>query len=469
MHRRTVALAAAALPFAALPAIAQQRRIGIRLSHGLRGAPLAWLQQQAARFNASQDACTLTLVEKEMFARLLDRDAQLSLLPDHATPMILALDRVSLQRPAVPAFRPLHQLLAETGVAIDLEAIPPGVRGPCAEVPRPQESFHSLQRRLVAMPHTAFTAVMSVNLDALGRAGLSATAFSTWAEVRAAALRIKAAGAAPQAIAASWPAWTMFEQMAAIHDAPFATHRNGFDAEAEWLQRPDGPAPGLLLTGPFFRHHLRFLGDLQRQGLYLHQGRGAEADALFAAGRCAIAFGASADHARLRRQAPFRATSLPLPYHAELVQAPRNAHAGGSGLWLRDATADEARGAAEFCRFIASPGESRWWHATTGYAPITVAGADARGPAADAAVLQLARSEATPHSAGLRLGFMAGIREDIGQALEAVFQGRQRPDQALEQANARGSAAQQEFRRVHGRNRNGLFGWNAREEAGGPA
>lgn len=466
MRRRSIALAAAALPFAALPAIAQQRRIGIRLSHGPRGAHAASLREQVARFNASQDACTLTLVEEEMFGRLVRRDVQLSLLPDHATPMILALDRVALEPPSVPAFRPIDQLLAETGVAIDVGAIPAGVRGPCTGVQQPEQIA---QRRLVAMPHTAFTAVMSVNLDAFDRARLSAPALSTWAQVRAAARRIKAARAAPQAIAASWPAWTMFEQMAAIHDAPFANYRNGFDVGTQWLRASAPPVFGLSLTGPFFRHHLRFLQELQREGLYADQGRGAGADALFAAGRCAIAFGASADHARLRRQAPFRSASLPLPYHADLVQAPRNAYASGSSLWLRSATPDEARAAAEFCRFIASPGESRWWHATTGYAPITVAGAAAQDLAADAAVRQLTRTEVTPHSAGLRLGFMADIRESIGQAMEAVFQGRQRPDQALEQANASGSALQQNFLRVHGRNRNGLFGWNAREEAGGPA
>jgi len=337
--------------------------------------------------------------------------------------------------------RPVHQLLAEANIQLDPSQYLAGVRG----------YYSDTQGRLVSMPHNSSSAVMWLNLSAFERAGLSTTELPrTWEQVREAARRIRATNAAPCAITTAWPTWVMFEQMSAIHDVPFATQANGFGGMNAELQ----------LTGPFFQKHVQFLLDMQREGLFRYAGRESAGDPLFPNGECAISFNSSAGRARIEREAQFRWASVPLPYHADVIQQPRNGVIGGASLWVltaRNRTAEEYRGVAEFFRFISQAEQDLWWHQVTGYVPITLAayeqaqrmGYYQQNPGADAAIIQLSRAQPTPSSQGFRLGGFVEIRNIIQEELERAFQGQQTAAQALENANRRGNVVLRNFERAN--------------------
>jgi sn-glycerol 3-phosphate transport system substrate-binding protein len=342
---------------------------------------------------------------------------------------------------AGPAIRPVHQLLAESGVELDPKRYLGGVRG----------YYSDSQGRLISMPYNSSSAIMWINLDAFQKAGLSTTELpKTWGEIRAAAEKLKAANATPVPITTAWPTWVQFEQMAAIHDVAFATKANGFEGMDTQLQ----------LTQPFFIKHVEMLLGLQKDGLFRYAGRDNTGDALFPKGEAAISFNSSGNRARFSRESQFRWASVPLPYHADVIQAPKNGVIGGASLWVlsgRNRPAAEYKAVAEFFRFISDVDQDLWWHKTTGYVPITLAAyekAKAEGyyqqnPGADAAITQLSRAEPTPNSMGFRLGGFVEIRNIIQEELEKALQGQQTATQAMENANRRGNVVLRNFERAN--------------------
>lgn len=439
MHRRTLlAGAALALAVTAAPASAQQRT-EIQFWYALGGALGEIVQEQVKRFNESQTRYTVTATYKGSYVETMT--GAIAAWRAGNPPHIVQVFEVgtATMMAAGPAIKPVHQLLAEAGITLDPKQYLGGVRG----------YYSDTEGRLVSMPHNSSSAVMWVNLDALEKAGVQGVP-RTWREVRAAAEKIKATGAAPCAVTTAWPTWVMFEQQSAIHNVAMASKANGFGGLDTELQ----------LTQPFFIKHVQFLLDLQRDGLFKYAGRDSAGDALFPSGECAISFNSSAGRARIEREAKFRWASVPLPYHDDVVQSPGIGVIGGASLWVltaRNRTAEEYRGVAEFFRFISRPEQDQWWHQMTGYVPITLAGyekAKAEGyyeknPGADAAIIQLSRAEPTPNSSGFRLGGFVEIRNIIQEELERAFQGQQTAQQAMEAANRRGNAVLRAFERAN--------------------
>jgi sn-glycerol 3-phosphate transport system substrate-binding protein len=242
----------------------------------------------------------------------------------------------------------------------------------------------------------------------------------------------------------------MYEQMAAIHDIPFASRANGFE----------GMDAELRLSAPFFQKHTEFLLALQKDGLFRYAGRDAAGGNLFPAGEAAISFNSSAGRAQVEREAKFKWASVPLPFHDDVIAAPKNGVLGGASLWTfsaRNRPAEEYRAVAEFYRFISDVDQDLWWHKVTGYVPITSAAYDkargenyyAQNPGADAAIIQLSRAEPTPNSMGFRLGGFIEIRNIIQEELEKGFQGQQTAAPALEAATRRGNVVLRNFERAN--------------------
>lgn len=477
MHRRILlAGAALALAVAAAPASAQNRT-EIQFWYALGGALGEVVQEQVKRFNESQNRYTVTATYKGSYVETMTGAiaAWRAGNPPHIA-QVFEVGTATMMA-AGPAIRPVHQLVAEAGIALDPKQYLGGVRG----------YYSDTEGRLVSMPHNSSSAVMWVNLDALEKAGVQGIP-TTWREVRAAAEKIKATNAAPCAVTTAWPTWVMFEQQSAIHNVAMASKANGFGGLDTELQ----------LTQPFFIKHVQYLLDLQKDGLFKYAGRDSAGDALFPSGECAISFNSSAGRARIEREAKFKWASVPLPYHddwpglsgpsardmivdainpdtitlASALDVLRRLKAaptgpgpgigviGGASLWVltaRNRSAEEYKGVAEFFRFISQPEQDQWWHQMTGYVPITLAGyekAKAEGyyeknPGADAAIIQLSRAEPTPNSSGFRLGGFVEIRNIIQEELEKAFQGQQTAQQAMEAANRRGNVVLRAFERAN--------------------
>ncbi|MDO9709552.1 sn-glycerol-3-phosphate ABC transporter substrate-binding protein UgpB [Paracraurococcus lichenis] len=443
MQRRTLLAGTAALGLAA-PASLQAQGTGrttIEFWYGLSGPLAERVMEQVKRFNDSQQRFTVNASYKGSYIDTMT--GAIAAWRAGNPPHIVQVFEVgtATMMAAGPAIRPVHQLLSESGVELDPKRYIAGVRG----------YYSDTQGRLISMPHNSSSAIMWLNLDAFQKAGLPTDELPrTWKQVRAAAERIKAANAAPAAITTTWPTWIMLEQMAAIHDVPFATRANGFEGMNAELQ----------LTSPFFQKQVDFLLGLQKDGLFRYGGRDNAGDPLFPAGEVAISFNSAGNRSRVEREAKFKWISTPLPYHDDVIQQPRNGVIGGASLWVltaRNRAAEEYRGVAEFFRFISEVDQDLWWHKSTGYVPLTNAAyekAKAEGyyqqnPGADAAVRQLSRAEPTPNSMGFRLGGFVEIRNVIQEELEKALQGQQTAAQALEAANRRGNVVLRNFERAN--------------------
>jgi len=441
MQRRTLLAGTAAISLTTPGLTRAQARTEIQFWHALPGALGEFVNQQVKRFNDSQATVTVTPSFKGSYTDNMTQAiaAWRAGNPPHIV-QVFEVGTATMMA-AGPAIRPVHQLLAESGVTLDPKRYLAGVRG----------YYSDTQGRLISMPHNSSSAIMWLNLDAFEKAGLPTNELPrTWSQIRSAAEKIKAANAAPAAMTTSWPTWVQFEQMAAIHDVPFATKANGFE----------GMDAELRIDAPFFRKHAEFLLALQKDGLFRYGGRDNAADALFPNGEAAIAFMSSAARARVEREAKFKWASVPLPYHDDVTQSPKNGVLGGASLWVltaRSRTPAEYRGIAEFFRFISDVDQDLWWHKATGYVPLTVAayekaraeGFYTQNPGADAAIRQLSRAEPTPNSMGFRLGGMIEIRNIIQEELEKAFQGQQSAAQLLENAQRRGNVVLRNFERAN--------------------
>jgi len=445
MNRRDILLGTGGLlasPFVA-PSVRAQGRTEIQFWYGLGGALGERVAEQVTRFNESQSRFRVNANFRGSYVEVMTGSiaAWRAGTPPHIA-QVFEVGTATMMA-AGPAIRPTHELLGEAGITLDPKRYLAGVRG----------YYSDTQGRLISMPHNSSSAVLWINLDAFEKAGLSTTNLpKTWAEIRAAAQKIKATNAAEIPISTAWPTWVMFEQMSSIHDVGLATKANGFE----------GLDAQMNLGAPIFTKHTNMLLEMQREGLFVYGGRDADGFASFPAGKAAMSFNSSAGRAQVQREAKFRWASVVLPYHGDVTQAPRNGVIGGASLWTltaRNRTAEEYRGVAEFYRFISDVEQDKWWHHVTGYVPLTLAAYEAsraegfytQNPGADAAIIQLSRAEPTPNSQGFRLGGFVEIRNIIQEELERGFQGQQNTETLLANANRRADVVLRNFERANRR------------------
>ncbi|MGQ9699681.1 MAG: sn-glycerol-3-phosphate ABC transporter substrate-binding protein UgpB [Candidatus Bipolaricaulaceae bacterium] len=412
-------------------------RVVVEFWHAFRGALGDVLQTLVNEFNASQDTYWVSAVYKGTYTETMD--AAIAAFQAGQAPHIVQVFEVgtATMMAAEAAIYPVDQLFKDTGVPFNPDDFIPAVKG-----------YYSFpDGRMAAMPFNSSTAVLWYNKDMFRAAGLDPdNPPRTWAEVRAAAAKIKEAGVAEIPLSCAWFTWTQFEQFGAIHNIPFATRSNGFDGlDAE-----------LTLDHPLYIRHLQNLVDMSKEGLFVYGGRDSAPDALFPAGQAAMLIASSALLARVKREAQFEWGITYLPYYDDFVPAPFNSIIGGAALWVMrrpSATKEEYKGVAEFLSFLSAPNKAGRWHMETGYVSVTYGGyeyAKAQGyyeanPGADIAILQLARTPTTENTRGLRLGYLPAIRVVIYEEIEKALQGEQTAEQALKNVVKRGNELLREF------------------------
>jgi len=415
-------------------------RIVIEFWHAFRGALGDLTQQMIDKFNQSQDKYWVVGVYKGTYTETMN--AAIAAFRAGKPPHIMQIFEVGTATMMMfGAIYPVYQLFEDTGVPFDPTQFILGVKG--------YYSFPDGQ--MAAMPWNSSTAVLRYDKDAFRKAGLDPdNPPRTWAEVREAAAKIKAAGAAEIPLSCAWLTWTQFEQFGAIHNIPFATRANGFE----------GLDAVLTLDHPVYVRRLQNLVDMAKEGLVVYGGRDSAPDALFPSGQAAMLIASSALLARVKREAQFEWGITYLPYYDDVVEKPYNSIIGGAALWALKrpgATLEEYKGVAEFFRFISSPEMDGWWHMESGYVPVTFGGyeyAKAQGyyeanPGADIAILQLSREPTTENTRGLRLGYLPAIRVVIYEEVEKVLQGQQTAEQALKNVVARGNELLREFEALY--------------------
>jgi sn-glycerol 3-phosphate transport system substrate-binding protein len=449
MRRRQLAAGAIALAslFAMPFAARAQQPVEIQFWHGLNQPLGGMLEQLATDFNASQSAYKVVPSFRGSYSETAV--AAIAAFRANTAPHILQMFEVGTgtMMSAGRAVKPLHEIIAETGVAID----PRDFIGPVAGY------YAAADGKMMALPFNSSTAITFYNKDMFQRAGLDPNAFpATWQGVEAAARKLKAAGIACP-MTTSWPSWLMVEQLLAIHDVPLASRANGFE----------GLNTELNLTNPLLVRHVTNLVNWQKEGLFRYAGRDSAADPVFPTGECAITFASSGLRARISREARFQWGAAMLPYYEGVEGAPRNSIIGGAAFWAMQRgpnarrTPEELKGVAEFYRYITSAPVMAKWHQDTGYVPVTRSAYEAskqagyyqQNPGADIPIEQMLRGgDPTPNSRGIRLGGFIEIRNIIQEEMERAFQGQVTPEQALASANTRGNQVLRNFERTNRNN-----------------
>jgi sn-glycerol 3-phosphate transport system substrate-binding protein len=236
------------------------------------------------------------------------------------------------------------------------------------------------------------------------------------------------------------------ESFSAWHNVLFATENNGFG----------GPKARLAVQTPLHERHLGNLAQWAKDGWFQYAGRGAEGDAKFYSGECAMFTGSSAAYANISRNAKFKFGIAKLPHYSDVQGAPQNTVIGGASLWVMSGkSAEENKGVAKFFEFLSSPEIQAEWHQATGYLPLTIAAYELtkksghydKNPGTDVSVQQMI-VKTTDKSRGVRLGNFVQIRDVIHEEMESLFAGKQDAKTALERMTSRGNELLARFERT---------------------
>ncbi len=426
MKRSLTGLAACALLLAPL-AEASQPRPGraappapvqeIVLRHALTGAPLDTLATLALRFNDAEGK------RRSGASRIRLEDAQG--VADRARLPHLALfnpDDALVMFGMRPRFRPLHQVMAAGGQALDARRFYPQMADAVADG----------AGRMQALPLALSLPALFFNKAAFVRAGLDPAAPpTTWWEVQEAAGKLRDSGAHCP-LTSSRFAWVHVENVATQHGEPHLAR--------------NGRADQLALNNLVNVKHMALLTSWKKSLYFVYSGAANEGDERFAHGECAMLTGESALYAHLARQRPgFEFGVAPLPHYDD-VHGVRPTHVlpDGAALWVLAAERrSEQQAIARFVAFLLRPEVQRDWVRSTGFLPMSTAAATALREAGGDALL-LARTEArlamTRRDAARTRPDdhdRSRIRAILDEEIESVWGNRKPPKAALDAAVAR--------------------------------
>ncbi len=420
----------------ATPVMAQTE---IQWWHSMPAALGEWVNDQAKAFNDSQKDFKVVTTFKGSYDESMA--GAIAAFRAGNAPHILQVFEVgtATMMASRQAIVPVTKVFQDVGLRFDPSRYVPAVAG----------YYTASDGQMLSFPFNSSTTVFHYNKDAFKAAGLDPNKPpKTWPEVVAAATKLKAAGHQCP-LTTSWVGWTQLESFSTWHNTEFASLGNGFG----------GPATRLTLNSPLHVRHIDNLGNMAKAGLFVYKGRGNAADAVYAAGECAMTTGSSAMYARLKREAKFEFGISTLPFYPDVQGAPQNTVIGGASLWvMAGKPAAEYKGVAQFLNFLSADTVAMENHKRTGYLPLTMAsyemteksGFYKENPGTDVSVTQMIR-KTTDKSRGIRVGNHVQIRAIIDEELEQVWAGRKSAKEALDAIVQRGNQQLERFQQTAGR------------------
>jgi sn-glycerol 3-phosphate transport system substrate-binding protein len=429
-----------AAPAAAAPTTGP---VEIEFWHSMDGALGEYLNELVGKFNASHKDYAIKPVYKGSYddtlaaaaaAHLQGKQPAIVQAYDSATANLIAQKKLT---------KPVHQLMAETGVKFDRAAFVPAVA-----------SYYSDSKgNLMALPFNASTPVFFYNKETFKKAGIDPEVrFKTWYDVQAGLLKLAEWKPLSCGLTTTWPSWVLVENTLTYHNEEFATKNNGFD----------GPDAQLTFNSRLAIRHLSLLTSWVKSRLFEYDGRRDEAEARFLKGDCAMMTASSASYADIWRKAGFQFGVMPMPYYDDINQAPYHTTMGGASLWvLAGKKPAEYKGVAQFFAYLAQPEVQAAWHQNTGYLPVTRAayeltkqsGYYQKYPGTEIPIQQIVGADKGPpaaYSRGVRLGNQAQIRAIVDEEIEQAFELKKAPKQALDDAATRGNEQLRQFQRQYG-------------------
>ena len=406
--------------------------------HAMSGELGRQLEKLASDFNASQSEYRIVASYKGNYTETVT--AAIFAFRSRSQPAIVQVNEIATatMMAAKGAIYPVFELMRDEQEAFSPAAYLPAVTG----------YYSDVAGNMLSFPFNASTPILYYNKDLFRAAGLDPQiAPKTWADVGAAAKRLRAAGSVC-GFTTSWPSWINVENFSAFHNLPISTRANGFG----------GLDAVLTFNNPQLVRHIAQLAEWQTTKVFDYSGRGATAEPRFQNGECGIFLGSSATRADIKANSKFEVGYGMLPFWPDVEGAPQNTIIGGATLWvLRDRPRDEYKGVAKFFGFLSKPEIQAAWHQNTGYLPVTRAAFDLtraqgfydRNPGAAISIEQMTLKPPTENSKGVRLGSFVLIRDVIDDELEQAFSGKKSAQAALDSAVERGNRLLRQFERAN--------------------
>lgn len=392
----------------AAPVMAAQEVV---LRHALGGSAREVLATLVSRFNDQQKGR----------ARVRLEDLQ-SLADPRQLPQMALLDiDDSLEFfQSRPRFKPLYQVMAESGERIDASKLFPLIL----------EAVDDPVGRLQALPLGLSLPVLFWNKNAFAKAGLNPDKPpTTWMEVQTAAGSLFDAGYKCP-LTSSRFAWVHLENLSSQHGEPISV-------------REGRTGMKVVLNRMVEVKHVALLSSWYKSSYFHYFGPGHEADSKFLSGECAMLTGESSLYAATSRGS-FPAGVAALPHYDDFYGAtPDKLLPDGAALWvLAGQRKEEYRVVAQFAKFLLRPDVQKEWVKATSFLPMTLAAvealkADGEPPALlDAAVRRL--SAAKSASTRSKRGFgLARLRDILNEEIAMVWSNTKPAKEALDTAMSR--------------------------------
>jgi sn-glycerol 3-phosphate transport system substrate-binding protein len=413
----------------------------LRFWHAMDGALGEQLDALVQQFNASQPDFRVVPQLKGDYDTVLTELRNTSLQGKERPAIVQIVDVATLNAMMEKRFfRPVHQVMADAGERLEAATYAPVV------------AIHYADKgRLFSLPFNVTTPVVYYNKEAFKNAGLDFNApLKTWYNVQEALLAVQEKQTAQCGLTASYPSWTMLENVLAWHNEEFATRNNGYD----------GLNADLTFNTFLAMRHWSLMSSWVKAQIFSYSGRRNEAQQRFTSGECAMLVASSGAYANISRDARFRWGVMPMPYYDDFKGAPAHTSTGGASLFvLNGKSAAEYKGVAKFFAFLSRPEVQAEWSAKTGYLPLSRAAIDLKkktgfyesNPGAEIALDQVIGRTPIPasHARGVRLGNYQMIRAIIDEELELVWSNRKPPKAGLDDAVKRGNEQLRRFERMH--------------------
>ena len=407
MKNFKLGVSVAALVMAANAAFAETE---ITWWHAMGGALGETVNEIAEKFNASQDDYTITPVFKGTYEETLTAGIAAFRAGEQPNVMQVFDAGAATVIGAKGATVPVQDLLSDNGIDFNIEDYIAGVR----------YFYADSDGKMIGMPFNSSTPIMYYNMDALAAAGVEPP--KTWEEFQSTtAPALKEAGYIP--LSQSHLPWIFTENFHSRHNLPFATNNNGYD----------GTDTQILVNNDAIKAHFTAVSEWKENGMFEWYGTGwGDNQTPFEEGKVAIWLGSSGSFGGLsKKNLPFEFSATLLPYWESVTTEPTQTFIGGASLFaMAGKSAEENKATAEFFRFLTSPEIQYFWHAETGYVPITNAAYDLaksdghydRAPAAEVGIQQLSLPGGE-NTKGYRMGFYVQIRDVMNREYGRILTG----------------------------------------------
>ncbi|SEG44620.1 carbohydrate ABC transporter substrate-binding protein, CUT1 family [Thalassococcus halodurans] len=407
MKNFKLGVSVAALVMAANAAFAETE---ITWWHAMGGALGETVNEIAEKFNASQDDYTITPVFKGTYEETLTAGIAAFRAGEQPNVMQVFDAGAATVIGAKGATVPVQDLLSDNGIDFNIEDYIAGVR----------YFYADSDGKMIGMPFNSSTPIMYYNMDALAAAGVEPP--KTWEEFQSTtAPALKEAGYIP--LSQSHLPWIFTENFHSRHNLPFATNNNGYD----------GTDTQILVNNDAIKAHFTAVSEWKENGMFEWYGTGwGDNQTPFEEGKVAIWLGSSGSFGGLsKKDLPFEFSATLLPYWESVTTEPTQTFIGGASLFaMAGKSAEENKATAEFFRFLTSPEIQYFWHAETGYVPITNAAYELaksdghydRAPAAEVGIQQLSLPGGD-NTKGYRMGFYVQIRDVMNREYGRILTG----------------------------------------------